>query len=71
MGCHLQGRTESDTTEATQQQQQQQSRPARLVSTGLTYAPVGTSGSWIISCICGLLAKIPQILCVGGGGKEC
>ena len=25
----------------------------------------------MISCICGLLAKIPQILCVGGGGKEC
>ena len=30
MGCHLWGRTESDTTEATQQQQQQQQ--GRIVS---------------------------------------
>ena len=33
VGCHLWGRTESDTTEATQQQQQQQNVTVRSVPT--------------------------------------
>ena len=34
MGCRLWGRTESDTTEATQQQQQQQQEPLTDIARG-------------------------------------
>ena len=48
-GCRLWGRTESDTTEATQQQQQQHKR--QLLSL-VCSSDIDFSESWLIRCLC-------------------
>ena len=50
MGCHLWGRTESDTTEATQQQQQQQQQHACV---------------YVCACVCmPMCVHVPMCVCV-------